>query len=69
MQATRGLVGLELVNRGAIAPDRVVHQEQVQGKPAAIAVAVALVLCTAALPLWPKAQGPAPALGWPRAWC
>jgi hypothetical protein len=51
MQAARGLVGLELVNHGAIAPDRVVHQEQVQGRLATIAVAIALVLYIAALPL------------------
>jgi hypothetical protein len=53
MQAARGLVGPELVDRGAVALDRVVHQEQVRGRPAAVAVAIAiaLVLCTTALPL------------------
>jgi hypothetical protein len=51
MQATRGLVGLELINRGAVALDRVVHQEQVQGKPATVVIAIALVLYIAALPL------------------
>jgi hypothetical protein len=51
MQAARGLVGPELVNRGAVALDRVVHQEQVQGRPATVAIAIALVLCTAAPPL------------------